>query len=92
MLADERTAPEAPPPPSPRLGDGPRIRIEEDNAAVAAAAVVVAEGSEQSEEGGDIVELFGDIDWTNANLGELEQQWRAELAGIEEVCAACAWR
>lgn len=41
--------------------------------------------SERSEEGLDIVELFGDIDWCNANLGELEQQWRAELMAIEEV-------
>lgn len=33
----------------------------------------------------EIVELFGDIDWTTVNLGELEQQWRAELAALEEV-------
>ena len=38
-----------------------------------------------SEEGILLQELFGDIDWTQANLGELEQQWRNELTTIEQV-------
>jgi hypothetical protein len=40
--------------------------------------------SEHSEEGIILQELFGDIDWTQVNLGELEQQWRTELANIEQ--------
>lgn len=38
----------------------------------------------------EIAGLFGDIDWTTVNLGELEQQWRTELATLEEVCLDCA--
>ena len=45
--------------------------------------------TERSEEGATLKELFGDIDWQHANLGELEQQWRAELASIEQVPSAC---
>ena len=40
--------------------------------------------SEQNEEGADLLQLFGDIDWANANLGELAERWRTELAEIEE--------
>lgn len=34
----------------------------------------------------DITDIFGDIDWSTANLTQLEQQWRQELGAIEEVC------
>lgn len=33
----------------------------------------------------DIEQVFGALDWANANFSQLEAQWRAELATIEGV-------
>lgn len=36
------------------------------------------------EEGTNLSDLFGEIDWSTVNLGELAERWRQELAEIEE--------
>lgn len=40
---------------------------------------------EFEEDGEDMDRIFAGIDWATANLGALEQEWRNQLAEIEQV-------
>lgn len=41
--------------------------------------------AEFEEDGDDMDHLFLGIDWSTANLGAFEQEWRQQLADIEQV-------
>lgn len=66
------------------ISEGRSTPFANNNTSVAAAAsqpsLTIYEDDAQ-----ELEELFGNIDWNQANIVDLERQWREEMAVIERV-------